>query len=139
MTITTYAKKLFVLMMLISFNVNAAFYEETTDNEPLKPIVNIVKIQKWEILKSDKNLSSVVRRWATRAGKQFSWEVGGGVSDVLLDEIELVFEGSFESAMEQMKQSLTNGSININLCYYPNFIRVVDVVTPCVVNSAERK
>src|SRR3989339_1561895 len=130
MTITTYAKKLFVWMMLISFNVNAAFYEETTDNEPLKPIVNIVKIQKWEILKSDKNLSSVVRRWATRAGKQFSWEVGGGVSDVLLDEIELVFEGSFESAMEQMKQSLTNGSININLCYYPNFIRVVDVVTP---------
>lgn len=139
MTITTYAKKLFVLMMLISFNVNAAFYEETTDNEPLKPIMNIVKIQKWEILKSDKNLSSVVRRWATRAGKQFSWEVGGGVSDVLLDEIELVFEGSFESAMEQMKQSLANGSININLCYYPNFIRVVDVVTPCVVNSAERK
>ncbi|MFA6015917.1 MAG: TcpQ domain-containing protein [Gallionellaceae bacterium] len=136
---TTHAKKLFVLMTLISFNANAAFYEETTADEPQKPVVNIVKIQEWEILKSDKELSSVVKRWATRAGKQFSWEVGGGVNDVPLEGINIIFEGSFESAMEQMKLALANGSININLCYYPNFVRVVDVVTPCVVNSAERK
>lgn len=136
---TTHAKKLFVLITLISFNANAAFYEETTVDEPQKPVVNVVKIQEWEILKSDKELSSVVKRWATRAGKQFSWEVGGGVNDVPLDGINFIFEGSFESAMEQMKLALANGSININLCYYPNFVRVVDVVTPCVVNSAERK
>lgn len=138
---TTLIISLFVL--LNSMPANAAFYVEGDTPAHLHPVENvpiqIVKREKWEITTADKHVSNVVKRWAKRAGQQISWEMGGGINDIPLDDIVVIYEGTYEDAMEKLKASLANGAININLCYYPNIVRVVDAITPCIANKVESK
>lgn len=88
---------------------------------PLAP--KVVDLPKWEVKVSDVTLRQTLARWARSAGWQLSWEVKVDYPV----QLEAIYVGSFDTAVEQFTDALRGSDYPLDACFYTGN-RVVRVV-----------